>query len=232
MSLLARAKRQGPGALVLALLAAAALATVALAYVTVYSNSFASKRDYRQVERVGGGSRSCKREWVQKREIMRIQVGKAPAVCTYRPPVQGDGAHPDHRFDADGRILKDTKAKVRKHAYLSLAIRVGGGRRYLMRVFPKRQRYEMRRQPTGPGFPDNGNEPAIGKLGQLNKLRLVADGDHIRGFVNGAEVADITDPNASQLTGTKLEFSVGNKANSKKNTIGVFDKLKLAVPNP
>lgn len=232
VSLLARANRQGPGALVLALLTVAALATVASAFVTVYSNSFSSKRDYKQVVRVGNGSKACKRSWVENRKLMRIDLGKGPAVCTYKPPVQGDGALPDHRFDVDGRILKETAKAIREDAYLSIAVRVGGGDRYELRVFPKQKRYELRRQPNAAGFPDNGNDPAIGKLGQLNKMRLSAVGNDIKAFVNGVQLADVNDVNANELTGVKLEFSVGSEADSKKNTVGVVDKLRVAVPDP
>lgn len=232
VSLLARAKRQGFGALAVALGLVAALAASAFAFVNIYKNSFGSKPAYKEVVRVGTGSKACHRSWNEKREIMRVDLGKGPAVCTYKPPVQGDGPEPDHRFDADGRILKSTAENVRDEAYLTLAVRVGGGKRYELRVFPKGKDFELRRQPNDAGFPDTGSDPAIGKIGKLNRLRLLAEGNQITAFVNGTLLANVNDANASQLEGAKLEFGVGSEADSKKNTVGTFDKLKLAVPDP
>ena len=232
MSRLARAKRQGFGALGLALAAAAAVAASAFAFVNIYTNSFGSKSAYKEVVRVGAGSKACDRSWNEKREIIRIELGKAPAACTFKPPVQGDGPQPDHRFDADGRILKNTATNIRDDAYLSIAVRVGGGSRYELRVFPKLKHFELRRQPNGAGFPDSGDNPAIGKIGQINRMRLLAQGNNVTAFVNGAQLATVNDANANELTGAKVEFTVGSEADSRKDTAGTFDKLKLAVPDP
>lgn len=228
----ARAKRQGFWALIGVLTAVCVLAASALAFVTIYKNNFNSKHGYKEVVRVGGSKKTCARDWNQKREIMRIQLGKAPAVCTYKPPVQGDGSQPNHRFDAEGRILKDTADNIRDEAYLSIAIRVGGGNRYELRVFPKGKDYQLRRQPNGAGFPMNGTNPAIGGIGQRNRLRLLAQGNQISAFVNSAPVATTVDPNANEIDGAKVEFSVGNNADGNRKTVATFDKLKLAVPDP
>ena len=227
-----RAKWQGFWALIGVLVAACLLAASALAFVTVYKNNFNSKAGYKEVVRVGGGQKACSRDWNQKREIMAVELGKAPAVCTFKPPVQGDNSQPDHRFDAEGRILKKTAENIRDEAYLSIAIRVGGGNRYELRVFPKGKDYQLRRQPTGAGFPMNGSNPAIGGIGQRNLLRLLAEGNQISAFVNGTPVATTVDPNANEIAGAKVEFGVGNNADGKKNTAATFDKLKLAVPDP
>jgi hypothetical protein len=232
VSRLARAKRQGLGALAVALALVAALAASALAFITVYNNSFGSKSAYKEIVRVGHGSKACDRSWNAKREIMRIELGRAPAACTYKPPVQGDGPQPDHRFDVGGRILKNTADNIRDDAYLSIAIRVGGGKRYELRVFPKGKEFQLRRQPSGGGFPDNGSNPAIGKIGKLNQLRLRADGSQITASVNGTQVASVNDGNPSELSGAKLEFGVGSVGNSKKDTLATFDKVKVAVPDP
>ena len=191
-----------------------------------------SKAAYKEVVRVGHGSKACDRSWNEKREIMRIELGKAPGACTYTPPVQGDAPQPDHRFDVAGRILKNTADNIRDDAYLSIAIRVGGGKRYELRVFPKGKEFQLRRQPSGAGFPNNGSNPAIGKIGKLNQLRLRAEGSQVTASVNGTQVASVNDGDPGQLSGAKVEFGVGNVGNSKKDTLATFDKLKLAVPDP
>ena len=197
MSRWARVKMQGAGALAAALFGAVVVASSAFAFVTVYSNSFDSKREYKEVVRVGGNGNACKRGWIENREIMRVKLSKAPGACTYKPPVQGDGPQPDHRFDLDARVLKDTAKAVREDAYVSAAVRVGGGHRYELRDLP--QAAPLRAAPpAGRGRVPRptATSPTIKKLGGLNKLRLQAEGNRIRAFVNGTQVADVTDANA------------------------------------
>jgi hypothetical protein len=213
-------------------LAAAALATVASAVVTVYGNSFNSRSQFKEIVGSGNDGEACKRGWRQKKEKMRVELGKAPAACVYKPPVQGSRSKPDHHFTVDGRILKDTAQQIRADAYLSVAVRVGGGDRYELRVFPKEQSYELRRQPNSAGFPVTGNNPEIGKLDELNEIRLNADGNQIRALVNGAELANITDVNADDLPGAKLEFGLGNEGDSNKDTVALIGKLRVSVPDP
>ena len=63
-------------------------------------------------------------------------------------------------------------------------------------------------------------------------MALIAEGDRIRAIVNGTEVADLVDANGNEVDGTRLEFGLGNVKNTNKNTVGHFDKIKVAVPNP
>ena len=215
-----------------ALATAAALAASALAFVAIYSNSFGSKGAYKDVVRAGGSGKACERSWNKKNKLMRIDLDRGSGACTYKPPVQGDGPQPDHRFDAGGRILKSTPGNIRDEAYLAAALRVGGGARYQLRVFPETGEFELRRKPTDVGFPVSGTDPAILEVGQRNLLRLIAEGNQIRAFVNGAPLADVIDANSGELNGTKVEFAVGSEADSRRNTVANFDKLRLAVPDP
>jgi hypothetical protein len=213
------------------LVLAAAFAAAALGFVDVYVNPFSKRGEVRQVSLVKGG-KNCDRDFLKKRGVMEINVKSGPAACIYKAPVQGDSAHPDHRFEAQGRILKTTKTAIRDDAYLSIAVRVGGGDRYELRVFPKGRKFVLRRQPGGAGFPVNGTDPAIGTPGQLNKMKLTAIGNRVTAHVNGARVADVNDANASSIKGRKVEFGVGTRANTGKDTDGNFTKLKLSVPDP
>lgn len=209
----------------------AAMATSAVAFVDIYVNNFKSKPEYREIEAVTGGNK-CHREFKKKREVMLILVDEGPKLCKFKPPVQGSNPKPDHRFDAHSRLLKATPGAVRDDAYLMVAVRVGGGKRYELRVFPKDKDFQLRRQPGGAGFPVDGGNGDIGGVGEVNKLRVVVIGDRIRALVNGTEVADVTDANPGQVSGTKLEFGVGTTRNTKKDTQGTFDRLKVSVPNP
>jgi hypothetical protein len=208
-----------------------ALAATALGFVNVYVNPFSKRGEVRQVSLVKGG-KHCDRDFLKKRGVMEVNVKSGPGACIYKAPVQGDSSRPDHRFEAQGRILKSTNSRIRDDAYLSIAVRVGGGDRYELRVFPKGRDFVLRRQPGGAGFPANGSNSEIGTPGQLNKLRLTVIGNRVRAHVNGAEVADVTDANANSIKGRKVEFGVGTQANTGKDTDGNFTKLTLSVPDP
>jgi hypothetical protein len=45
-------------------------------------------------------------------------------------------------------------------------------------------------------------------------------------------VAEVTDSNAGQVGGRKLEVLVGNKRSTKKDVVASLDNLKLQVPSP
>ncbi len=220
--------RYGAGALVLAL--CGALAASAFGFVDVYKNPLKKTSQYRELKKAGKGSR-CSRAFSKKRGVMEITVESAPKVCGFKPPVQGDTAKPNHRFDAVGRIKKTTNSNIRDDAYLTASVRVGGGKRFELRVFPKGKEFSLRRQPGGGSFPVNGTNPAIGGIGKQNVLRLTAEGDNIKAHVNGALVGDVTDA-GGDVIGRTLEFGVGSAANSQKDTHGNFDRMKLSVPDP
>jgi hypothetical protein len=216
---------------VLVIVSVFAVAASALAAVLVYSNGFNSRQSVKELKGAETGKR-CERGWSKKRGQLRVTLKRAPGVCTYKPPVQSDGPRPDYRLEAKGKISKGTGKNVRDNAYLTVSVRVGGGNRYELRIFPKGQQYVLRRQPSAGGFPASGTSPEIGKIGKKNRVLLAATGNELRAKVNGATVATVTDGNASQLDGRRLEFGVGSDADSKRDTVGTFSKLAVSVPNP
>ena len=50
--------------------------------------------------------------------------------------------------------------------------------------------------------------------------------------MNGTQLAKVTDSNAGQVDGRKLEVGVGSTRRSNKQVVATFDNLKLLVPNP
>jgi hypothetical protein len=217
----------GVAALAFALIAVAA----ADAWVGIYSNNFGTKAKYKQIESVSGKER-CDREYKSGNEVMLITVDEGPKECAYKPPVQGSSSKPDQRFDAEGRILRGTVKGVRDEAFLWIAVRVGGGHRYELQVFPKGSDFKLMRKPnTGP-FPVKGNAGAIKNIGELNKLRIIVLNDRVRAAINKDEVADVTDPNANGVDGARIEFGVGTDAKNGKNTQGNFGNLRVSVPDP
>ncbi len=208
-----------------------ALAATAYGFVQVYGNNINNRPQYREIKTVTNSDK-CKRRFQEARKQMEVTAVGGPRHCFFKPPVQGSGPHPDHRWDARGRILTKTASAIRLDAYLSMSVRVGGGERYELRIFPKDREYELRRKPGGAMFPKTGGNNAIKPIGEGNNMRVLVTGAKVRALVNGTEVAEVTDPQPGELRGAKVEFGVGNLRNTGKSTVATFDALKLSVPNP
>jgi hypothetical protein len=204
----------------------------ALAEVTVYDNDFASQGRYDEIERSGGGKR-CERKYREKSKVLLASLKKAPANCAFRPPIQGDEELPNHTLTIDAKILKRTPKSARKGAFFELTVRAGGkGSGYSLRVFPQRQRYELRRGPKGSGFPASGKNKAIKKTNSRNRIELIATGAEIVAAVNGKELARVADTNPGAVEGRKVRFAIGNQSNTKAKTVGTFKQIAVAVPDP
>ena len=80
---------------------------------------------------------------------------------------------------------------------------MGGGQRYELRVFPKGREFALRREPGGGGFPATGSDPEIGRIGELNRLRLTVIGSNVKAHVNGKKVADVNDGNRQRDLGAQ-----------------------------
>lgn len=221
----------------LAIVAAALGATVALAasataLVTVYSNDLSSRADFQELTRAGGGNRNCERAYRARGENMRVNVS-GQRLCAFAPPVRGDGPRPDHDFSVEARVLKRTPKRVRKATFLSISVRVGGGNSYELQVRPRVKRFRLLRNPNGAAFPVAGESRRdIGGIGELNKLRIRADGATIAAYVNGNRVAKATDPDADDFTGAKLAFGLGSRRDSSKGPVAKFDNIRVRVPSP
>lgn len=217
---------------VLAGLLALAFGATALAAVVVYKNNFAGKAGHRDVTFTGKGPKACERRWAKDKKRMAVTVKKAPKACHYGPPVRSTSPKPDHEFQVAGRITKKTRSSLRPNAYIAALVRVSENEHYELRAFAQGKRFELLRRPDGPGFPVQGTNEALKGAGGLNRLRLQAFGNRIRAWVNGAQVANVDDANSNQVQGKRLEFAVGNQGDSRRDTFGVIEQLKLSVPNP
>ena len=211
-------------------LALLGVGAVALASVNVYTNDFSSKHEFGEIER--GHGKHCDRNYRKGKEVLRAVVTRSPEACTLMPPVFGSAPQPDHIFQFQGKILRSTPKKFREKAFLLAGVRVGGGGRYELRVFPKTHKFELTRRPNGTGFPVEGTNGDIEGIGKRNKLRIQAIGDQIKALVNGTNVGSVTDPSPGQLEGTKIEMGVGNKRSGHKKTEATFDRVRVEVPNP
>ena len=220
-----------------ALAAVAATALVAgaattLAEVPVYDNDMSSQGDFNEILRSGGGKR-CDKKYREKTKVMHASVKKSPTTCSFRPPVQGDDELPNPSFAVDGKILKSTPKSMRGGAFIELTLRAGGSNTgYSLRIFPDRQRFELSRGPSGGGFPAQGENRAIKKVNERNRIELIATGAEIRAVVNGEEIAKVNDSNPGQVQGRKVRFALGSKSSKKKTVAATFKRVAVSVPDP
>ena len=170
----------------------------------------------------------------RRRRACGCEVKKGPGACGYRPPVEGDSDGPDHDFQAKGKLLRATPKGLRGSAYLAIAVRSGKSSRYELRIFPKKHKFELRRAPSGGGggFPETGQSRAIKGVDKPNVLRLKAAGNKVTARVNCTKVAKVTDSNAGQVGGRKLEVGVGSKRSTNKQVVGHLRQPQAAGPEP
>lgn len=209
-----------------------ALAAVALANVTIYSNTFSNKSQYRQVT-PSGTNNACDRSFRKTAKKIRIVVETGDRLCQLRPPVVADSDRPDQDVQVDGKLIKsETPKSQRKGAFLSLAIRFGPKQSYQLMVKPKSKKYFLTRSPDGPGFPVEGTLNRIRPLDEPNNLRLRAVKNKIRAYINNKKVASKTDNSSGDVTGRRVAFGIGNTRPGKKKVAGLMDNLRVQVPNP
>ncbi|HEY8000508.1 MAG: hypothetical protein ACHQJ5_00815 [Vicinamibacteria bacterium] len=219
-------------ALATALAILGAGAATALAEITVYNNDMSSQGDFNEILRSGGGKR-CDKKYREKSKVMLASVKKSPTTCSFRPPVQGDDELPNQGVAIEGKILKETRKSVRGGAFIEATVRAGGsGTGYSLRIFPQKQRYELRRGPAGGGFPAEGKSDAIHKINQRNRIEIIATGAEIRALVNGKEVAKLNDSNPGQVQGRKVRFAIGSQSAKDKPVVGTFKRVAVSVPDP
>jgi hypothetical protein len=206
----------------------------ALAEVVVYSNDMSNEAAFRQIVRSGGGKR-CDKKYRDKSEVMLASVKKTPTTCSFRPPVQGDDELPNQGVAIDGKILKETPKFLRNKAFIEATVRAGGGGTgYSLRIYPKKQRFELNRGPKGGEFPASGHSDAINKIDQKNRIEVIATGAEIRAVINGKEVAKLSDTNPGQVDGRKVRFAIGSgsQRDTDKTVVGTFKRIAVSVPDP
>ena len=219
-------------ALVTALLVAGG--TAAVAAVVVYSNDMSSESEFDEILRSGGGKR-CDKKYREKSKTMHASVKKTPTTCSFRPPVQGDNELPNQGVAVDGKILKKTPKVLRNKAFIEATVRAGGSSTgYSLRIYPQKQRFELKRGPAGGNFPAAGRSDAIKKINEKNRIEVIATGAEIRAVVNGKEVAKVNDSNPGQVAGTKVRFAIGSgsQRDTEKAVVGTFKRIAVSVPDP
>jgi hypothetical protein len=144
--------------------------------------------------------------------------------------VVGDAAQPNHVIFAKGQVLpKKTPKSLRKAAYLAVKVRSGRGDSYELQIRPKAGRYKLIRSPNSGAVSEEGRSNAIRKINKPNSLRLEAKGNRITAFVNGERLVRVQDGNAEEVGGRKVAFGIGSRKNSKREIVGVFDRVRVGI---
>jgi hypothetical protein len=211
---------------------AVVLTATAIAGVTVYQNNFSSGKETKELRHAEG--KHCKKDWRKKAKSLEVSAERGRTVCGYRPPVQGDGAGPDHRIRIQAKLLKDTPKKVRGRVYVGVGVRSAKDIGYQLQVFPSEHKFRLARRAGSDdvNILDKGANKAIKGVNKPNVLNLSVTGSQLAASVNGKRVAKVTDRNSSQVNGRKLEIMLGYAKKRKKPASATFDSLAVQVPKP
>jgi hypothetical protein len=215
-----------------AAIVAALLATTAIAGVTVYSNDLSSSKEAKELRHAEG--KHCEKDWRKKAKSLLVTATKGKTVCGYRPPVQGDSDSPNHKFKAEGKLLKDTPKNVRDGVYVGVVVRSGNDVGYELQVYPSEHRFRLVRMngTDKVGVLAKGGNKAIKGTNKPNTMTLSAVGSQVVGRVNGKRVAKVADHSSGQVDGRKLELTLGYKKKRSKPASATFDNLEVQVPTP
>jgi hypothetical protein len=216
-------------ALTVTILAALAVAVPAFAGITVYSNSFKSKSDYKAISKQSGKKKKCKREW-RKKSALGVTVKGGKQNCALKTPVEGDSREPDLIVRVETKVTEKTEKAARKGAYVGVTVRSSRKEGYVFRVLPKTRKWELVKNRV---VVEKGEDKAVKGIKKKNVLEIRAKGDTVLGKVNGKKMISYRDPAADEVkgTGTGLAYGIKQKV-KKKKAVAFFDQLKVQVPNP
>jgi hypothetical protein len=204
-----------------------ALTATAVAGVSVYKNPFDKRAEFKQIRKLQGGGK-CGKSWKGKKSF-GVVVKEGRRNCSFRTPVEGDRKQPDHAIQAVAKVLKKTHKKVRSSVYAGLALRANRKSHYEVRIYPKGRQWQLLKSGLEV---DSGKNSAIAALNKKNRIRLAVTGDTVLAKVNGTKLATFEDQSPKEVSGRKTAVTFGSEAKSKKDGLGVFDKVKVLVPDP
>lgn len=211
-------------------LSALALTATAAAGVVVYKNPFSKRSDFKQIVKLkGAAGKDCGKSWKGKKAL-GFTVDRGPEQCTLQTPVEGDKKRPDHTIQVEAKVIKrKTDRKVRDSAFVGVALRANQRSNYELRVNPKQRRWQLLKSGD---VVERGREKGIEGLDRKNRLRLDAAESTLTARVNGIKLAVFKDREPAEVSGRKAALTYGNGKRSRKDVEGIFDKVKVLVPDP
>jgi len=202
------------------------------AFVAIYRNALETTAQRSEVLKVAG--KSCTRGGGQT--SLQVTVGKLTEECAYRTPVIGS----DLEIAATGRInTAATPAAVVKKAFLGLQLRVGGGGKLELRVFPTQKKVQIARI-TEEGIDylaikKNVKAVQPPEKGNVLRLRVIeAAGEEvgtckIAGYLAGEAVIEASDESCGELDGEMTALSAG-APNNGSGLIAGFEAIVVRTP--
>jgi hypothetical protein len=201
------------------------------AFVAIYRNALESTAQRSEVLKLSG--KSCTRGGGAT--SLKITVGKLTEECAYRTPVIGS----DLEIAATGRIISGTPAAVARKSFLGLQLRVGGGGKLELRVFPAQKKVQVARI-TKEGIrylAIKKNVKAVQPAEKANVLRLrvissageEAGTCKIGGYLGGERVIEASDEECGQLSGQMTAISAG-ATNNGSGLIASFEAIVVRTP--
>ncbi|HEY2478977.1 MAG TPA: hypothetical protein VGI17_09610 [Solirubrobacterales bacterium] len=201
------------------------------AFVAIYRNALETTAQRSELLKLSG--KSCTRGGGQT--SLKITVGKLTEECAYRTPVIGS----DLEIAATGRIVSGTPAAVARKAFLGLQLRVGGGGKLELRVFPGQKKVQIARiTEEGIRFlAIKKNVKAVQPPEKANVLRLravSAAGEEagtckVGGFLGGEQVIEASDEACGELSGEMTAISAG-APNNGSGLIAGFEAIVVRTP--
>jgi len=217
-------------ALTITIIAALAAAAPALAVVTVYSNNFSSKSDYKSITKLSGKKKKCKRQW-RKKSTLGVTVKGGKQNCALKTPVVGDSPQPDLIVRAEAKVTGATDKSARKAAYVGVSARSSRKHGYVFRVIPRHRRWELLENRV---VLKEGRSKVIEGIKKRNVVEIRTKNATIIGKVNGNSMLAYRDPSPGDVksVGTGLVYGTKKNVKKKKKAVAFFDKVKVGVPNP
>jgi hypothetical protein len=208
-----------------------AAASASGAFVAIYRNALETTAQRAEILKLNG--KGCTRGGAQT--TLKITVGKLTEECAYRTPVIGS----DLEIAATGRIISGTPPAVAKKAFLGLQLRVGGGGKLELRVFPAQKKVQLVKV-TDEGIhylAIEKNVKAVQPPEKANVLRLrVVSGAKaeagtckVGGFLGGEAVIEATDEACTDVSGEMTALSAG-APNNGSGLIASFAAVVVRAP--
>jgi hypothetical protein len=197
--------------------------------VIIYRNDFRSGGQAHQLSSIG--NHHCNKQ--VNGGNLKIVATHTPNICNYRLPVEADGPKSNLDLQADFKLGKETDARLRKSSRFGFRMRANGLKKYYeLRVFPKKHKYVLRRSPDGDKFPVSGTSKAIKPVGHFTTVQMRTFGHQVVVYFEGKKVAEVNDPDPSDLPGGQLEVFAGSGRHSSKDAVFQLDDVRVSVKKP
>jgi hypothetical protein len=200
------------------------------AFVAIYRNAMESTAQRSEIRKLAG--QNCTRGG--GKETFVFTVGKLTEECAWSTPVVGQ----DLEVATTGQIVEPTPAKTVKKAFIGLQMRVGGGSKLELRVFPSQQKAQIARiTEEGIKFLAIKKKVKAIQPAKPNVLRLrviESAGEEkgtckVGGYIGGELVIEATDPACGELEGEATALTAG-APNNGNGVVASFAAIVVRTP--